>query len=439
MKTKQKKEPNPDLKYTELSRTENNFTQFSKLLNEDRLAARVFGIERKVFETRHILFDQAPTKFQIVVEKTKYGVSKTLKRYVTRTRPRSITVNNNKFYVLYLQDEDTHRERKLIRPLSLHYLSVGCYGYGDKELEILKSRFDWVQFIQENNIQLTFNTICSKKLFDLKKCLTYQYKAPYPVAKKLHDILTGKENLSNIYGYNHSFNMMAWKEMIKVMTNIENLNFDLISGFQTLIDTTKMATKLNKKVNAAWSFRRLKQEHDIWARDIANYLFSAEDRELKVHERFKPVIEAMTEAELLDTTKKLALEGLVQNHCVAGYTGTIEQGRSVIFHYKGYTLEIKCKNKDSVYATSMENPTIFYINQFRGRHNNEVPTELMKEVNNILTKINLNNEPNELEKQVTFNGVFQQAILDNQHLLLNFDRQNPQQVDNWLLPDPIPF
>jgi hypothetical protein len=64
-------------------------------------------------------------------------------------------------------------------------------------------------------------------------------------------------------------------EIMKVLKNVENLKVDFNNEY--FMDTCKMAGTLGKVVNCSWSFKRLKLEHDKFAREISQIVLLHEE------------------------------------------------------------------------------------------------------------------------------------------------------------------
>lgn len=311
---------------------------FDKLYQDEPLKARVYALSNSVEIQRVCFFDNGKENFQIVAERVKYGVSVTLKKYIRTKRESIITVNKSKFY--------------LLNSGKIFVLNIDNMGRIRGADNILTERFPWIRNLQEFKLNIPFNTVVSKKLYDAKKCFRHLYKVPFETGKLIHDKL----------GY-HKNAIQAWNKACKWMTHLENINLELIEDYNYLWDCTKMAEKLNEKVNMRWSHRRLKQEHDKWAKIITDILFSANDRELYLHPVFIELDKQI--GGLITTIKDLSLEGMMQKHCVATYASEIDKGKTGIYHIEGYTLQV-----------SRHNGLELTCVQFKGRQNSPAPNDL---------------------------------------------------------------
>jgi len=146
-----------------------------------------------------------------------------------------------------------------------------------------------------------------------------------------------------------------------------------------LEDTVNLGFKLNRKVNAAWSVKRLKLEHDNWAKEYTEIVMELSNRPLNIHPAFIELSKVI-DGTLLKTTKDLAVEGAQQKHCVASYSSTIDSGRTAIFHINGFTAEV------------IKNGTQFELKQFNGFANKRAPDEIRNKVAGFLVSFSENNK-----------------------------------------------
>ena len=73
----------------------------------------------------------------------------------------------------------------------------------DLIIKTLAQRFSWLNFMVEHRVLMdtAFNSIVSKKLYNLKKALKHKYKVPHPVAKKINQYV----HHSNNYHHSNTF------------------------------------------------------------------------------------------------------------------------------------------------------------------------------------------------------------------------------------------
>jgi hypothetical protein len=219
----------------------------------------------------------------------------------------------------------------------------------------------------------TINVVLNKKLLTPKKLLNHVMKIDN--YNKCKEILS----IDNMIGNHVWFNI---KRLDKWLDNMVNFNPELLKPetVHIFLDAQEFAHKLNKRINCAWSVRRLNEVHDEWAAEIMRY--TTEDRMLEIHPVHYDIEELMKHkglnAHLITNTVELAMEGKRMRHCVGTYTGTIERSKHGIFHVEGYTLEL---------APQIA-PQIIDINQFRGLQNANAPDDLLKRVADVVTEYN---------------------------------------------------
>jgi hypothetical protein len=337
-----------------------------KIYANDKFKARVYYMNENshIFtKSRLVVFEIGGKDFDIVYFERKYGISKTDKMYNRESRIFTIMKRGNKFY---------YKAGKIFMPLTVsHILHSGNNTMisGIVAAELIK-RLPWLRYLTEIDIirSTSLNTIYSKKLFSLDKALRYQYKTTLPCAKLLHALAIRDHRVTYLRYY------------IEYMVNMENLHNTLPKyDFGLFYDTIKMAKTLNKKVNCSWSPTRLKLEHDNWSREIGDIVFVDGDRELSISDIYLNFAEK-SGFKILKTTKEMAIEGRVNQHCVGTYISKVESGQCGIYHVKGHTLELKAK--------WVEGNSELVIVQFRGLRNCNAPKELEDLVISELNKCN---------------------------------------------------
>lgn len=333
-----------------------------KLYETNKLAARIYVTNNTITYQRTVMFDESKLKFQIVYESITYFVNKNNTIFFRIKRNRRFLVNNGKFYVA--------ESKTKIRPATITFLN-------ETELKIIYERYPWIKFFAEFNIDTTLNICYQKKLFSARKVLAHMYKCPENIALKLHEMIRRYDN--NCVNFRRN-----WIKYRDYITNVENLNFDLFGSDSSLFwDTCEMAYQLNKKINLAWSPTRLKNEHDVWAKQITKILLEVDKRELKVADIFIEFAKfAGLEDNLIKHTAVLTMEGKRQSNCVATYANNVDSGGCAIFHIEGYTAEIRKKHHTGASSTML------YIAQFKGYKNISAPEKLHAKVADMLDKFN---------------------------------------------------
>lgn len=292
--------------------------EFNKIFESNPLAARVYAFDNRPNTQRVLFFDESKTKFQIIHELSIYGVSITMEKYFRAKRVRKIFVNNGKFYF--------SADGKKLKQLAY-------YDLDSIEKTIIYERYPWIRMFEENIVQSPFNIATNHKLYSLHKLLSYIYKCPFPQARLIHAYFSrgGACNGGNLLQYIKN----------KTLINLPNTNKEIL--FSLLGDTLEMAWKLNMKVDASWSLKRLTNEHDRMSRIITDLLYSANNKELVLRDIFRDFAEFSGFA-LIHDTKSLSYEGMTQKHCVASYASSINSGHCAIYHVDKYTLELRYSN-----------------------------------------------------------------------------------------------
>lgn len=146
-------------------------------------------------------------------------------------------------------------------------------------------------------------------------------------------------------------------------------------------DLVQMKIKLCEwgTIDARWSPARMEQEHNAASQRLSEILLIGPDRELKIAEDFRAITgEGLA---ILDSSKKLLIEGQEMKHCVGSYMSEIESDICAIFSYTSpqgnrYTLEVRRKH-------GRDNG--FYMNQLVGPRNAEAPVDIQVKIAEMLT------------------------------------------------------
>ena len=340
-----------------------------KLYKKDPYIARVvYFNDNNDYEIKRIgVFEKENGDFNIVLFEKKYGISVTNRIYSREKKLANICYKNKKFWLI----SNVTKRGNVILPLTLSKIKTE-FSLSSIVENYLINKFSWLRHMVENSVlyNTAFNTIINKKIYSLKDALKYQYKVPITPAKILFKF---KDNhLSKYFKYH-----------LKYLDNIENLQEEWFdnSVYGILQDSLKMAKTLNKKINCSWTPRRLKEEHDKWAKIITEILYNDANRELNIDELYKQFANE-TGYHLLTETKHMFEEGMRMNHCVVTYVNQVDNGSCAIFHVDNYTLQVN--------AHWNNGKTILHMGQFSGYSNGKVPEELKKEVEEKINKFNKN-------------------------------------------------
>lgn len=344
---------------------------FLEIYKQDRYKARVLfkNNNLSLFIERDVCFERVDGSFEICRFRRTFGMSKTNIIYSREKKLSSLIYKNKKFYF---------KNGNSIK----HAMYVDILNHFGFAKGYLIKKFPWLRNIDENKYcyNVSLSSIVTHKLFNAEKVLKHIYNTPINVIK----ILTEQyEKQSKGYGYITKYD---WKRMQPFLTNVENLSLGLFLN-HLFRDTVEMAIKLDKKVNCSWSEKRLKHEHDTWAKDLRKIMIEFEPviqlNPFKIYEDF----EKFTGYRLLRTNVELIEEGHRQDHCVAGYGNSVSSGNCGIFQVNGYTLEVNYRT-DYLIGTNSNNRKKLFYGQLRGLRNSSAPLELNNTVNMFITEFN---------------------------------------------------
>jgi len=399
------------LKYTLIHEgNKRDVEELIRVYKENPLKARVkyYNKGSEYFRfSRLALFEFENGDFEFSCFNTKFGISTTNRVYSNQSKIASISYKKGKFWVRH--------PNKTIAPLTwasfINFIGSyeGISTYNKEKVETSKvfqyftKKFYWVRMLSECEISwaVTFNTVKDKKLDGLKDVYRYVMKVPAPIAK----IVIDSEALSHLKGMNSTTRAIGkWKEILKVLTNIDHLTPELI-GNQLFADTCIMAQTLDRKINCKWGSKRLKDEHDRWALEITNTVL---DCEIEYDLNIRPIYKAFADFSgyrLLSTNKDMLREGMLQHHCVGTYINRVETGECAIFHIDGYTLQLGVRTfnssllnittranedfcgllpKNWLHELNPNHSQILTNLQFKGRYNDDAPQELIDRVSSII-------------------------------------------------------
>ena len=212
------------------------------------------------------------------------------------------------------------------------------------------------------------NVIARKKIFSEKAMLRHIWGVPYKVGEVLMNVKNMEPN--------------QWNEIKQSLYNVENIRPGLFED-KYFRDTRKFAAALGKKINCAWSEKRFKLQHDIWAKELVEIILEFEElRDLKI----KPIYQDFADfsgIQMFLTNHELIAEGKKMSHCVGTYSGEVDAGRSGVYSYGIGTLEL-----GTTPSTENYNKNILYIKQYRGYDNKPVPKEDYAFVKNKIDEFN---------------------------------------------------
>lgn len=360
-----------------------------ELYRKDKFKARVvyFSNTPDYVQRRLVLYEEGED-FAFVGYEKKFGISITGKMYTRETKTGTIGYKNGKFYVVLKKNFSQLTITGLTNFLANSYsYNNGANAY-ETISQYLFKRFSWLRFVWENQDifkKKAFNTFVRNKLYSLNDALRYFYKVPLPVAKKLGELQSASKR-----NYLHK----TWPEMLKVLTNLQNMNVDHMRD-QNFLDLCQMSRTLGRTVNAAWSTKRVKLEHDTCAAEISVILLDCQELAiLNIHPAFIRFAK-MFKHKLLLTNKDLMFEGMRNKHCVGGYSYSVDSGGCAIFRVHDYTLEVRMEHtwSDQNYVVDSNGNRIssfrkLKLGQFKGYLNSEAPLDLQESIKAQLNQFN---------------------------------------------------
>lgn len=265
------------------SNVDETFGKFFELYEKDKLAARLYILNGYFESWRYVDFQQPnnPNVHMILHEKISYGVSITLRIY------KSVKVLA-KYYV----DISTG---SISKSMGGKFIPCKVRDIQDSRIkQYLIKLMPWIEFVFELNLPITFVTVANKKLYSTKKLLAWYWGTNYPTAVKL--------NLLNFYSI---------RKNPKNITKLENLNKNILENHEhaeIFLEVFDMAIQLRKVVNAGWSLKRLKNEHNKMSKEITNTLYVKHDEPLKIPYHFSIIVPCLRDLgfQVGTTTKEIA-------------------------------------------------------------------------------------------------------------------------------------
>lgn len=194
----------------------------------------------------------------------------------------------------------------------------------------------WIRFYLEMNIGEEFNQIILNKLFSHKKYWGYKYRGiPY----KEYEENTLKFGIL-LYNIEHFYNQ-------------QNINTPLFSRydpeFETILFKAIEISKItNKKINCAWSLRRLNEFID----KHSFFLINTYTKYINHTFEIQPIFIKFAEFSGLipvKTFKEIATLGLIKRNCIGGLGDSIESGDRCLFVIGGNVLDVIIRTNNGYY------------------------------------------------------------------------------------------
>lgn len=405
-KKKVSEEDRPEVKYTLLYEGKKDaVNELFRIYKENPFNARVkfFNDKNRISFTRQVIFERG-NDFEICEFRNSFGISISNRMYSSQKKIQSIIYKSGKFY--YKSNEGKTKKFVPLTYYHIQYFGNGnVFGCGTTTLaDFFKQRFFWFEAIQEfeNAHHLNFNVIKSKKLFGNKVLCQHLYGVPY----RIYKLLIENKVIEKFNNYGPP--IKVWKSSLPYLINVDKASVEILKS-NYFYDTIQMAKTLDRKVNCLWGVKRLKEEHDTWAREIGNIVLDcAEEYDLKIRKEFIDFAE-FSKYKLFLTNKDLLLEGMMKNHCVGTYISRVNNGECAIYSVENYTLQImigdflveRPNDRVSTFSklhSGMETFKKLYIAQFKGKHNCSVPDDVFEGVLKMLDDFNLVKPITELEE-----------------------------------------
>jgi hypothetical protein len=370
---------------------------FLDAYKQDPYKARVlfFNNRPDCYIERDVCFERTDGSFEICCFRRTFSMTKTNRIYSREKKVKSLIYKNKKLYFKI----GTNLKHAMYTDISCHF----SFAYN-----FLLEKFAWLRNIKENKYchNISLSSVITYKLFNADKVLKHLYKVPTAVIKVLTE---DYYQINQGYGSNGYISKFDWKRISPFLTNVENLK---VAHFKNHLfrDAIEMAIKLDRKINCSWSDKRLKLEHDTWAKELRKIMLEFEPIiQLNPHKIFED-FEQFTGYKMLRTNHELIEEGHKQDHCVAGYGSLVSNGHCGIYQVSGYTLEVGYRIDYGIGNDKPKKKTLHY-SQLRGFRNCSAPKELDDTVKSYITAFNEKYDFDEYEKYLQKQKSTVQAVI----------------------------
>jgi hypothetical protein len=370
---------------------------FLDAYKQDPYKARVlfFNNRPDCYIERDVCFERTDGSFEICCFRRTFSMTKTNRIYSREKKVKSLIYKNKKLYFKI----GTNLKHAMYTDISCHF----SFAYN-----FLLEKFAWLRNIKENKYchNISLSSVITYKLFNADKVLKHLYKVPTAVIKVLTE---DYYQINQGYGSNGYISKFDWKRISPFLTNVENLK---VAHFKNHLfrDAIEMAIKLDRKINCSWSDKRLKLEHDTWAKELRKIMLEFEPIiQLNPHKIFED-FEQFIGYKMLRTNHELIEEGHKQDHCVAGYGSLVSNGHCGIYQVSGYTLEVGYRIDYGIGNDKPKKKTLHY-SQLRGFRNCSAPKELDDTVKSYITAFNEKYDFDEYEKYLQKQKSTVQAVI----------------------------
>lgn len=343
-----------------------------EIYKEDREKASIYFRIANKRDLTHIYWVICENKNNLVIEKISkfYGISKTNKIYNSKKSLLKVIIKKGKS--VYIKKDSKLLQINL--PDFISCFSINNFNFKDRLKEFflkIHPNIEWIWNEMESEgfvPKRSLNYIVKNKLFSPKKYLKKEFPE-YPT-KDIYIILKNcdliyspsteemlkasysrREIFSNIPLYiktlkNGTINKEKHKVSVPTLYHLFLKGLkesDIDYSVNIFQDLCEMAYKLKRKINPAWSNKRMKEEHDNLSKIITDLLSTMDNISLEINPVFNNV-NLPVKNQILTTSGELTAEGKIMDHCVASYSNKINDGLCAIYHieYEGihYTLEI---------------------------------------------------------------------------------------------------
>lgn len=268
----------------------------------------------------------------------------------------------------------------------------------------------------------SFYKLFKYKLFTLKKYIRFIYGIP--LNKFRTDVIDENGvtfDVMNRMAYHYT--KTKWKE---------NVNPELFKDASMLKDTRRFMNMWGEDVKWNWSRKRLRAEHDAW---FNKYMIEKSElgilRKITPNKAFTFIKDHLPDWRMIEDNTSLYTEGNVMKHCVASYSGKINNGICAIYHWNKYTLEIRVNKQNKYYVAQMKG----YANASPDPKHAETAQKAIYQVNRFVESSMTYNEQDELFENVRKDGHRLQGGLFEP---LEDDNRIPYNVNNAELINPYP-
>lgn len=384
-----------------------------ELYKENPKHARIIykqGNNQEFQRNRVVVYTYLNGDINIVQFRHSFGISVTNRMYQSEKNVASLIYKKetNKWY------SKSMGGIKLLNYNLMSSFISNCSNYynNSQTVNITKYMFKklpWLRNMAEDKYsvshEVAFNTIITKKLFNLKSIYRHVFGIPYPVIEMMMEVLHHGN------GQNPIHFVKSWKEMKKVLINVENLKVEMF-GHAGFMDACKMASSVNQKINCSWGLKRFAEEHDAWAKEISNVLLlNQKNTKMNIYHIYEDFAE-YSGYELLRTNFDMVHDGLMMSHCVGTYIDRVDNGICAIYKVDGHTMELQfepVKFKHNLYNPQIMNSDRgLWFNQIQGYKNSGAPQELKDKVQSVLDDFNNHVLPSiKLEPHVSIKKQYQ--------------------------------